>query len=183
MKKTFEIAYFRVAWVTFYNLQLSFLFADTMASFKRYEQLSEHVKMYPCLYKKQEKDFKKVLSFLQWKFFLAKSVFLAFCFLPDAFYIDVEPKLMMPEAVNDVCMPSICFRERICFSKFGDNITLVGMIWWYKFIGRCKNIVLKMWLSPGNKSGDSFNFYLQNSIAWWEPSFRETFRYKGYSVI
>ena len=30
-----------------------------MASFKRYEQLSELVKMYPCLYIKQEKDFKK----------------------------------------------------------------------------------------------------------------------------
>ena len=30
-----------------------------MASFKRYEQLSELVKMYPCLYNKQEQDFKK----------------------------------------------------------------------------------------------------------------------------
>ena len=40
----------------FYNFQLSFLFA---APFKRYEQLSELVKMYPCLYIKQEKDFKK----------------------------------------------------------------------------------------------------------------------------
>ena len=49
-KKTFEIVYFLVAWVTFYNFQLSFLFADTMAPFKRYEELSELVKMYPCLY-------------------------------------------------------------------------------------------------------------------------------------
>ena len=30
-----------------------------MASFKRYEQLSELVKMHPCLYNKQEKSFKK----------------------------------------------------------------------------------------------------------------------------
>ena len=30
-----------------------------MAPFKRYEELSELVKMYPCLYNKQEKDFKK----------------------------------------------------------------------------------------------------------------------------
>ena len=30
-----------------------------MAHLKRYEQLSEFVKMYPCLYNKQEKDFKK----------------------------------------------------------------------------------------------------------------------------
>ena len=30
-----------------------------MSPFKRYEQLSELVKMYPCLYIKQEKDFKK----------------------------------------------------------------------------------------------------------------------------
>ena len=30
-----------------------------MAPFKRYEELSELVKMYPCLYNKQEKGFKK----------------------------------------------------------------------------------------------------------------------------
>ena len=30
-----------------------------MAPFKHYEQLSELVKMYPCLHKKQEQDFKK----------------------------------------------------------------------------------------------------------------------------
>ena len=30
-----------------------------MAPFKIYEQLSELVKMYSCLYNKQEKDFKK----------------------------------------------------------------------------------------------------------------------------
>ena len=30
-----------------------------MVPFNRYKQLSELVKMYPCLYIKQEKDFKK----------------------------------------------------------------------------------------------------------------------------
>ena len=30
-----------------------------MVPFKRYEQLLELVKMYPCLYNRQEKDFKK----------------------------------------------------------------------------------------------------------------------------
>ena len=30
-----------------------------MAPFKRYEQLSESVKMYPCWHNNQEKDFKK----------------------------------------------------------------------------------------------------------------------------
>ena len=74
-----------------------------MAPFKRYEELSELVKMYPCLYNKQEKDFKKeevkqrawkeiakeldlengkVVEQL-WKSektFLPKSVFFAFCF-------------------------------------------------------------------------------------------------------
>ena len=29
-----------------------------------------------------------------------------------------------------------------------------------------------MSLSPGNKSDDSFNFYLQKSIARWEPNLR-----------
>ena len=32
---------------------------DTMAPFKRYKQLSELAKMYPCLYNKQKKHFKK----------------------------------------------------------------------------------------------------------------------------
>ena len=35
------------------------MFADTMTPFKRYEHLLELVKMYTCLYKKQEKDLKK----------------------------------------------------------------------------------------------------------------------------
>ena len=43
----------------FYTFQLSFLLADTMTPFKRYEHLLEFVKVYPCLYNKQEKDFKK----------------------------------------------------------------------------------------------------------------------------
>ena len=43
----------------FITFSLSFLFADIMAPFKRYEQLSELVKIYPCLYNKQEQDFKK----------------------------------------------------------------------------------------------------------------------------
>ena len=55
-EKTFKFVYFLV---TFYSFQLSFLFADTMAPFKLYEQLSEVVKMYPCLYNKQGKHFKK----------------------------------------------------------------------------------------------------------------------------
>ena len=32
-----------------------------------------------------------------------------------------------------------------------------------------------MSLFPNNKSGDSFNFYLQKSIAWWEPSLKDGF--------
>ena len=77
---------------------------------------------------------------------------------------------MMPEAVNDVYLPSLCFHERIFSSKLGDNISLVKMSWRQKIIGRYKNIALKMSLSPANKSGDSFNFYLQESIVRWEPS-------------
>ena len=91
-----------------------------MAPFKRYEQLSELVKMYPCLYNKQEKDFKKEeVKQRAWKE-IAKEL--------DQI-INVEPKLTMPEAVNDVCMPSLCFHERIFSSKFVDNISLVGMSW------------------------------------------------------
>ena len=36
-----------------------------------------------------------------------------------------------------------------------------------------------MSLSPGNKSGDSFNFYLQESIARLEPSFKKYFEAKN----
>ena len=38
-----------------------------MAPFKIYEQLSELVKMYPCLYNKQEKDFKKEVKQRAWE--------------------------------------------------------------------------------------------------------------------
>ena len=39
-----------------------------MAPFKRYEQLSVPVKMYLCLHKKQEKDFKKEeVKLIAWK--------------------------------------------------------------------------------------------------------------------
>ena len=118
-EETFEIVYFLVAWVT---LQLSgkLLVCGTMAPFKCYEQISELVKMHPCLYNKQEKDFKKEeVKQRAWKE-IAKEL--------DQI-INVEPKLTMPEAVNDVCMPSLCFHERIFSSKFGDNISLVGMSW------------------------------------------------------
>ena len=57
---------------------------------------------------------------------------------------------MMPEAVNDVYLPSLCFHERIFSCKLGD-ISLVGMSWRQKFIGRYKNIALKMSLLPGEK--------------------------------
>ena len=40
-----------------YSLYL-LLFADTMTPFKRYDLLLELIEMYPCLYNKQEKDFK-----------------------------------------------------------------------------------------------------------------------------
>ena len=116
-----------------------------MVPFKHYEQLSELVKMYPCTYNKQEKNFKKeevkqrALEEIAKEVDLEngkvveqlwnKSVFFIFYFLVEALYIDVEPKLMIPEAVNDVCMPSPCFHERIFSSKFGDNISLVGMSW------------------------------------------------------
>ena len=126
-EETFEIVYFLVAWVT---LQLSgkLLVCGTMAPFKCYEQISELVKMHPCLYNKQEKDFKKEEVKQRACKEIAKEVDLEYG-LSDVFYIDVEARLMMPEAVNDVFMPSLCFCERIFSSKFGDNISLVGMSW------------------------------------------------------
>ena len=87
-------------------------------------------------------------------------------------------KKCFPNEVQNVCMTSLCFHDRIFSSKFGGNISLVGMSWQSKCIGRYKNIALKMSLSPGNKSGDSFNFYLQKSIAQWEPSLKEAIRHE-----
>ena len=101
--------------------------------------------MYPCTYNKQEKDFKKeevkqrALEEIAKEVDLEngkvveqlwnKSVFFIFCFLVEALYIDAEPKLMMSEAMNDVCIPCLCFHEIIYSSKFVDNISLVGMYW------------------------------------------------------
>ena len=101
--------------------------------------------MYPCTYNKQEKDFKKeevkqrALQEIAKEVDLEngkvveqlwnKSVFFIFCFLVEALYIDVEPKLMMSEAMNDVCIPCLCFHEIIYSSKFVDNISLVEMYW------------------------------------------------------
>ena len=57
-----------VAWVNFYNFQLSFLFADTMVPLKAYEQLSELVKMYPYLYNKKDLGIKtKKVKQRAWK--------------------------------------------------------------------------------------------------------------------
>ena len=122
-----------------------------MAPFKRYEQLSVPVKMHLCLYNKQEKDFKKEeIKQTAWKEItkeldlengkvveqlwknvksaLTQNRLFCFFFFPEAFYIDVETKLMMPEAVNGVYLPSLYFHERIFSSKLGD-ISLVGMSW------------------------------------------------------
>ena len=84
-------------------LQLSgkLFVCGTMVPFKCCEQLSELGKMHPCLYNRQEKDFKKEeVKQRAWEE-IAKELDLEYD-LPDVFYIDVEPKLMMPEAVNDV---------------------------------------------------------------------------------
>ena len=83
-----------------------------MAPFKRYEQLSVPVKMYLCLYNKQEKDFKKEeIKQTAWKEItkeldlengkvveqlwknvesaLTQNRLFCFFFFPEAFYIDV----------------------------------------------------------------------------------------------
>ena len=110
--------------------------------------------MHPWLYNKQEKDFKKEeVKQIAWKEIakeldpehgkvveqLWKSVksvvnqkrLFCFLFFPDAFYIDVETKIMMSAAVNNVYLPSLCSHERIFSSKLGDNISLV----WWEWVG------------------------------------------------
>ena len=58
----------------------TFLFADTIAPFKPYEEL-------------------QTAFYVSENFSYPKASFFAFYFLPDALYIDVEPKLMILEAV------------------------------------------------------------------------------------
>ena len=54
-----------------------------MAPFKRYEQLSKLVKMYPCSYIKQEKNFKKEeVKQTAWKE-IAKELDLEYCKLVE----------------------------------------------------------------------------------------------------
>ena len=102
--------------------------------------------------KAHEKDFPIhfVLSFLQWKLFLPKSVFFAFCFLPDALYIDVEPKLMMSDAVNDVCMLTFCFHESL----------VIISVWWE-------------WVGDRNFLGDIWKYRLENVAIAWEWTWRQ----------
>ena len=105
----------------FYTFQLSFLLADTMTPFKRYEHLLEFVKMYPCLYNKQEKDFKKEeVKQRAWKE-IAKELDLENGKLVEQLWNNFKKLL------SKLC--SLCFHERISSSKFGDNISLVGMSW------------------------------------------------------
>ena len=54
-----------------------------------------------------------------------KASFLFFVFYLMSSTFDVEPKLMIPEAINNVCMPSLCFQEITFSSKLGDKISLV----------------------------------------------------------
>ena len=104
----------------------------------------------------------------QWKFFSPKSVFFALYFLLDAFSIDLEPKLMMREAVNDMCMPSLCFHEREFFL-----LSMVIISVWWDWVGD-RNLLGDIKILPWKcryRLGIKFNFYLQKSIARWEPSF------------
>ena len=55
VKSKFEITFER----TFENCFCLFMSLLIMAPFNNNEKLSELVKLYPCLYNKQEKDFKK----------------------------------------------------------------------------------------------------------------------------
>ena len=143
----------------FYNFQLSFLFA---APFKRYEQLSELVKMYPCLYNKQEKDFKKEeVKQRAWKE-IAKELDLENGKVVEQLWNTFKKllfkrrtKLKEVDVSGDATGPVNKARKEANFlfsrKKFDDNISLVGMSWRYKVMGRYKNIALKMSLSPGNK--------------------------------
>ena len=77
----------------FLQQSVNLLVCGYMAPFKRYKQL-------------------RTAFYVSENFCYPEAYFFFFFFFPDAFYIGVEPKLMMPEAVNDVCMPSLCFHEK-----------------------------------------------------------------------
>ena len=66
--------------------------------------------MYPCLYNKQEEDFKKEeVKQRAWKQIAKK--------------LGLENGKVVEQLWTQVCMPSLCFHERILSSKFGDNIS------------------------------------------------------------
>ena len=133
-----------------------------MAPFKRYEQLSELVKMYPCLYNKQGKDFKKEeVKQRAWKE-IAKELDLENGKVVEQLWNNFKKllfkrrtKLKEVDVSGDATGPVNKARKEANFlfsrKKFDDNISLVGMSWRYKVMGRYKNIALKMPLSPGNK--------------------------------
>ena len=112
------------------QLSSKLLVCGTMAPFICYEQLSELVKMHHCLYNKQEKYLKKEVKQRAWKE-IAKELDLKYG-LPDVFYIDVAPKLMMPEAVSDVCMHLFVFTKEFFF------LSLVIISVWWEWVGDIK---------------------------------------------
>ena len=103
-----------------------------MAPFNNNEKLSELVKLYPCFYNKQEKDFKKEdIKQRAWNE-LAKELNIsngkeaeqywqnlkkAGEMLPSCSGIQAKQstKLTMPEEGHDVCMPLFCFMKEYFF--------------------------------------------------------------------
>ena len=86
-----------------------------MAPFNNNEELSELVKLYPCLYNKQEKDFKKEdIKQRAWNEIAkelnisnAKEIFLL--------RLRIAKANDMPEEGHDVCMPLFCFMKEYFF--------------------------------------------------------------------
>ena len=78
------------------------------------------------VYNKQEKDF-KIYFLSPVKISLAQKRH--FCFLFSSGRLLHQRRTKANHARRRVCMPSICFHERICSSEFRDNISLVAMIW------------------------------------------------------
>ena len=95
-----------------------------MAPFKRYEQLSKLVKMYPCSYIKQEKNFKKEeVKQTAWKE-VAKELDLEYCKLVEQLWNNLKKNAFQTKYKTSACH---LFVFTIEFFLLG---LVVISVWW-----------------------------------------------------
>ena len=95
-----------------------------MAPFKRYEQLSELVKMYPCLYIKQKRDFKQEeVKQATWKE-IAKELDLENCKVVEQLWSNLKKNALQTKYKTSACHLFVFTKEFLLLSL------VIISVWW-----------------------------------------------------